>query len=133
MIQRLKHFCHFLAESFEEMGGVPKTLVIDNLKQFVEKPRTSNSEALLTAKFIEFCKDYDIKPLPSMPTDHKPKGKTETQNKVVDQLKNYNGKYKDLMHVHEILAIINKEDNESISQATKFPRVFLLEKRKKVT
>lgn len=29
------------------------------------------------------------------------------------------------MHVHEILAIINKEDNESISQATKFPRVFL--------
>lgn len=34
------------------------------------------------------------------------------------------------MHVHEILAIINKEDNESISQATKFPRVFLLEKEK---
>ncbi len=120
----------FLAETFEQMGGVPKTLVIDNLKQFVEKPRTSNSEALLTAKFIEFCKDYDIKPLPSIAYRPQTKGKTETQNKVVDQLKNYNGKYKDLMHVHDILEVINKEDNESISQATKFPRVFLLEKEK---
>ena len=120
----------FLAETFEQIGGVPKTLVIDNLKQFVEKPRTSQSEAILTSKFIEFCKDYDIKPLPSMPYRPQTKGKIETQNKVVDQLKNYNGKYKDLMHVHEILAVINKEDNESISQATKFPRVFLLKKEK---
>ena len=120
----------FLAESFEAMGGVPKSLVIDNLKQFVEKPRTSKTKAILTAKFIEFCKDYDIKPLPSMPYRPQTKGKTETQNKVVDQLKNYNGKYKDLMHVHDILEVINKEDNEGISQATKFPRVFLLEKEK---
>lgn len=120
----------FLAESFEDMGGVPKTLVIDNLKQFVEKPRTSKTEAILTSKFIEFCKDYGIEPRPAIAYRPQTKGKTETQNKVVDQLKNYNGKYKDLMHVHEILAVINKEDNESISQATKFPRVFLLEKEK---
>ena len=85
----------------------------------------------MTSKFIEFCKDYDIKPLPAMPYRPQTKGKTETQNKIVDQLKNYNGKYKDLMHIHDILAIIDKEDNEGISQATKFPRVFLLEKEKR--
>lgn len=120
----------FLAETFEQIGGVPKTLVIDNLKQFVEKPRTKGEGAILTNKFIEFCRDYGIKPLPSIAYRPQTKGKTETQNKIVDQLKNYNGKYKDLMHVHEILEVINKEDNESISQATKFPRVFLLEKEK---
>jgi hypothetical protein len=32
--------------------------------------------------------------------------------------------------MHERLEKINQEDNESISQATKFPRVFLLEKEK---
>ena len=63
---------------------------------------------------------------------HRPqtKGKTETQNKIVDQMKNYNGKYIDLYHMHDILATINEEDNKSISQATKFPRIFLFEKEK---
>ena len=65
-----------------------------------------------------------------MPYRPQTKGKTETQNKVVDQLKNYNGKYNDLIDIHDMLEIINKEDNEKISQATKFPRVFLLEKEK---
>lgn len=32
--------------------------------------------------------------------------------------------------MHEILEVINKEDNEAISQATKFPRIFLLKKEK---
>src|SRR5690625_600897 len=67
----------FLAESFEEIGGVPHELVIDNLKQFVEKSR-----------------------------------------------------YKDIYDMHEKLAIIHNEDNNNISQATKFPRRFLLEKEK---
>jgi len=120
----------FLAENFEKLGGVPRELVIDNLKQFVEKARTKNSPAILTTKFMEFCKDYGIKPIVCMSRRPQTKGKTETQNKVVDQLKNYNGKYKDLYEVSELLETINKEDNESISQATKFPRIFLLEKEK---
>lgn len=65
-----------------------------------------------------------------MPNRPQTKGKTETQNKIVSQLKNYNGKYKDLMDIHDKLSTISKEDRESISQATKFPRIFLLEKEK---
>ncbi|MDD4283232.1 MAG: hypothetical protein PHX03_05540 [Bacilli bacterium] len=34
----------FLAISFEEIGGVPKELVIDNLKQFVETPRRNGNQ-----------------------------------------------------------------------------------------
>ena len=120
----------FLAETFEELGGTPRELVIDNLKPFVEKPRRGGEGAVLTAKFAEFCKDYSIEVKPCIPYRPQTKGKTETQNKVVDQLKNYNGKYNGLIDMHETLEVINKEDNESISQATKFPRIFLLEKEK---
>jgi putative transposon-encoded protein len=120
----------FLAESFEEIGGLPKELVIDNLKAFVDIPRRQGEAAQLTNAFSEFAKDYNIQIEPCMPYRPQTKGKTETQNKIVSQLKNYNGKYKDLIDIHDTLAIINKEDNESISQATKFPRIFLLEKEK---
>lgn len=37
----------FLAQAFEEIGGVPKELVIDNLKSFVEKPRQSSKDKAL--------------------------------------------------------------------------------------
>jgi transposase len=120
----------FLAKSFEDIGGVPRELVIDNLKQFVEIPRYRDQEAILTAKFSEFCKDYGITVKPCMPYRPQTKGKTETQNKIVDQLKNYNGTYQGLMDMHGKLEIINQEDNQNISQATKFPRAFLLEKEK---
>lgn len=120
----------FLAKSFEEIGGVPRELVIDNLKQFVDIPRYRDQEAILTAIFTEFCKDYGIIVKPCMPRRPQTKGKTETQNKIVDQLKNYNGTYQGLMDMHDKLEIINQEDNLDISQATKFPRAFLLEKEK---
>lgn len=109
---------------------MPKELVIDNLKQFVETPRRNGKPAILTAKFDEFCKDYGITAKPCIPARAQTKGKTETQNKIVDQLKNYNGKYIDIYDMHEKLEIINTEDNQDISQATKFPRNFLLAKEK---
>src|SRR5690554_4150270 len=105
-------------------------VVIDNLKQFVEKPRYKDRDPILTNKLIEFAKDYNIEIKPCMPYRPQTKGKTETQNKIVDQLKNYNGKYNDVYEMHEKLEIIHKEDNDSISQATKLPRSFLFEKEK---
>lgn len=127
---KVENLLSFLAESFEKIGGVPKEIVIDNLKQFVEKPRRNGEPAILTSKFEEFCKDYGIKVRPCIPHRPQTKGKTETQNKIVEQMKNYNGKYIDIYHMHEILEIINKEDNDNVSQATKFPRIFLFEKEK---
>ena len=121
----------FLAQAFEEIGGVPKELVIDNLKQFVEKARNKKGDdAILNSKFEEFCKDYGITPRPCMPRRPQTKGKTETQNKTVDQLRNYNGEYNGVLDMHEKLDVINKEDNERISQATRLPRIFLLQKEK---
>lgn len=120
----------FLAESLEKINGSPKELVIDNLKQFVTKPKDKENEAIFNSKFEQFCKDYNIKIYSCMPYRPQTKGKTETQNKIVDQLKNYNGKYKDIDEMHEKLFIINEEDNTNISQATLLPRKFLYEKEK---
>lgn len=120
----------FLAETFEDMGGVPKEIVIDNLKAFVEKARYRKTPAILNWKFEEFCKDYGITVKPCVARRPQTKGKTETQNKIVDQLKNYNGHYTDLDDIREKLEIINKEDNDAISQATKLPRIFLFNKEK---
>lgn len=120
----------FLAKAFEELGGVPRELVIDNLKAFVDIPRRDGRPAILGSKFMEFCKDYGITPKPCVPYRPQTKGKIETQNKIVDQLKNYNGAYQDLDAMHKMLATINTEDNENISQATNFPRNFLFIKEK---
>ena len=120
----------FLAEAFEEIGGVPKEIVIDNLKAFVEKSRYKENPAILNSKFEEFCKEYGIKVKPCIARRPQTKGKTETQNKIVDQLKNYSGYYNDIDDIHEKLKIINEEDNNSISQATKLPRIFLFNKEK---
>lgn len=121
----------FLAEAFEYLGGAPEELVIDNLKQFVMKSRTTKGDqAILNTKFEEFCKDFGIKVKTCMPRRPQTKGKTETQNKVVDQLKNYNGIYAGILDMHEKLSTICREDNEKISQATRLPRLFLLSKEK---
>ena len=69
----------FLTEAFEEIGGEPREFVIDNLKAFVEKPRTSTGDiAVLSSRFSEFCKDYGIEPRPCMVYRPQTKGKTET-------------------------------------------------------
>lgn len=120
----------FLANAFEKLGGVYGELVIDNIKCLVDKPRTYNTDAIINAKFIEFAKDYGFEIKPCMPYRAQTKGKTESQNKVVEQLLNYNGDYNDLYDVCDKLVVINTEDNDSVSQATLVKSSFLLKKEK---
>ena len=120
----------FLAKAFDELGGAPKELVIDNIKCLVDTPRKGDLPAILNNKFIEFIKDYNINCLPCMPRRPETKGKTETQNKKPSRLKNYNGIYNNLLDIHEKLKMINDLENEGISQATNLPRTLLLQKEK---
>lgn len=121
----------FLAECFESMGGVPKEIVIDNIKCLVDKARDKNgNEAILNSKFIEFLKNYNLICKPCMPRRPQTKGKTETQNKWPSQLKNYNGTYTCIDDIHDKLKILNDEDNSNISQATKLPRNLLYKREK---
>ena len=110
----------FLAQASEEIGGVPCQLVIDNIKCLVDKPRDNRKEAIINSRFIEFSKDYCFEILPCMQYRPETKGKVETKNKILEQIKNYNGTYTDLCDTHEISDKINEEYNSSISQATGF-------------
>lgn len=109
---------NFLASAFETIGGVPKELVIDNIKCLVDKPRTKDKDAILNAKFEEFLRDYNLKCKPCMPYRPETKGKTETQNKKPSQLENYNGTYIDLLDVHDKLKIINGRINLTFIRAS---------------
>ncbi len=121
----------FLAKCFDELGGAPKELVIDNIKCLVDVPRKKDgTPAILNVKFVEFLKDYNIECFPCMPARPETKGKTETQNKKPSRLKNYNGEYNNLLDIHGKLKEINDKENEGISQATNLPRIFLLQKEK---
>ena len=62
--------------------------------------------------------------MPCMPYRPQTKGKTETQNKIVDQLKNYNGHYSGLSDIHDKLEMINNEDNERPRRQQDFPETF---------
>ena len=48
----------------------------------------------------------------------------------MEQLYNYNGTYEGIGAMHHRLKQLNEEDNKNISQATRLPRCFLLEKEK---
>lgn len=121
----------FLSEVFNELEGVPKEIVIDNFKAAVDKPRTKNSNAIINSKFLEFAKDYGFKILPCMPCRPQTKGKVESQNKIINQIKNYGGSYRDFNDIGNIIDMITIEDNENISQATGFPATLLLKNEKK--
>jgi transposase len=48
----------FLAQVFEEIGGVPKEILFDNAKCIASQPRTPDQEGIPTIKLQEFAKEY---------------------------------------------------------------------------
>ncbi|MED3825544.1 DDE-type integrase/transposase/recombinase, partial [Priestia flexa] len=47
----------FLTESFEAFGGVPKTIVTDNMKTVMDEPRTEYQKGKVNERFYQFAKD----------------------------------------------------------------------------
>ncbi len=42
----IAHLWRYLTEIFEHIGGVPKTILFDNLKTVMDEPRTAKSKEL---------------------------------------------------------------------------------------
>ena len=68
-------FIRCLENAFRKFGGVPKTLVIDNLKAAVKRADWFDPE--LCPKFAAFAKHYEIAVLPTKPYTPRHKGKVE--------------------------------------------------------
>jgi len=74
--QTTENFIRCLENSFRSFGGVPQTLVIDNLRAAVT--RVDWFEPELNAKVEEFCRHYGTVILPTRPAMPHHKGKVES-------------------------------------------------------
>ena len=79
--QTTEDFFRCLENAFAHFGGVPKTLVIDNLKAAVAHPDWFDPE--LTPKVRAFCQHYGTVILPTKPYTPRHKGKVEAGVKYV--------------------------------------------------
>ncbi|MDD3546344.1 MAG: IS21 family transposase [Kiritimatiellae bacterium] len=79
--QTTDEFLRALENAFHVFGGVPKTLVIDNLKAAVTHPDWFDPE--LTPKVQSFCRHYGTVILPTKPYMPRHKGKVESGVKYV--------------------------------------------------
>ena len=66
-----------LREAFERYG-VPRELLVDNMKQLVDTPASGDRPARFNAEFLSFCRHYgNIKPVACHPYWPRTKGKVE--------------------------------------------------------
>lgn len=79
--QTTEDFFRCLENAFAHFGGVPQTLVIDNLKAAVAHPDWFDPE--LTPKVQSFCRHYGTVILPTRPYTPRHKGKVESGVKYV--------------------------------------------------
>lgn len=79
--QTTEDFLGALENAFAHFGGVPRTLVIDNLKAAVAHPDWFDPE--LTPKVQSFCRHYGTVILPTKPYMARHKGKVESGVKYV--------------------------------------------------
>lgn len=79
--QTTENYIRALENAFRHFGGVPETLVIDNLRAAVKNPDWFDPE--LNPKIIEFAKHYNIVILPTRPYTPEHKGKVESRVKYV--------------------------------------------------
>jgi transposase len=79
--QTTENFIRSLENSFRAFGGVPKTLVIDNLKAAVKNADWFDPD--LNPKVVEFARHYGIVILPTKPYTPRHKGKIEGGVKYV--------------------------------------------------
>jgi transposase len=79
--QTSEDFIRCLENAFAHFGGVPKTLVIDNLRAAVAHPDWFDPE--LNPKLQSFCRHYNTVILPTKPYMPRHKGKVESGVKYV--------------------------------------------------
>ena len=79
--QTTENYIRALENAFRHFGGVPETLVIDNLRAAVKNPDWFDPE--LNPKIIDFAKHYNTVILPTKPYTPEHKGKVESQVKYV--------------------------------------------------
>lgn len=79
--QKIADFLHALSCCLSDLGGVPETLVPDNLKSAVTK--TSSYAPVINPALADFANHYDMAVVPARPYKPRDKGGVENHVKVI--------------------------------------------------
>ena len=107
----------FLTESFEIIGGVPKILLVDNMKTIMDEARTEYKKGKVNIRFSQFAKDFGFEVQPCIAGRPQTKGKVESTMKLIDEIHAYQGKFSYEELSHFIQKLCNRANNE-FSQGT---------------
>ncbi len=119
----------FLTESFEALGGVPKTIVTDNMKTVMDEPRTKYTKGKVNVRFDQFAQDMGFKVKPCIAGRPNTKAKIEAPMKILDEIHAYQGKF-DYEELHQFVQKLCNRINHSYHQGTgKIPVLALKKKR----
>src|SRR5699024_2764703 len=109
----------FLTESFERLGGVPKTILVDNMKTVMDQSRTKYEKGVVNEKFDQYAKDFNFEVRPCVARRAQTKGKVEAPMKIIDEIHAYQGKfnYEELNEfVERLCNRVNNEYNQGSGQ-----------------
>ncbi|PGT79443.1 IS21 family transposase [Bacillus sp. AFS040349] len=119
----------FLTESFEVFGGVPKTILTDNMKTVMDEPRTEYQQGTVNERFYQFASDMGFEVKPCIAGRPRTKAKVEAPMKLIDEIHAYQGKF-DYEELHQFVQQLCDRINNSYHQGTgKIPILALKKER----
>ena len=104
---------HLMVECFEAFGGVPRTILTDNMKTVMTAARTLHTSGRLNPRFEAFAKDFGFEVKPCVAATPRTKGKIESQMKYLEEIRAYSGQL-NLVELYELVAKINRRVNNTI-------------------
>lgn len=107
----------FLTESFEALGGVPKTILTDNMRTIMDEPRTEYQKGKVNSRFFQFSKDMGFEVVPCIAGRPKTKAKVESPMKFLDEIHAYQGKF-NYEELHQFVQNLCNRINHSCHQGT---------------
>lgn len=105
----------FLTDCFETIGGVPKTILVDNMKTVMDEPRTEYRKGKVNERFYQFAKDFGFEIKPCIAGRPQTKAKVEAPMKILDEIHAYQGQfnYEELnQFIEELCNRVNHEYNQ---------------------
>jgi transposase len=119
----------FLMESFEAIGGVPKTILTDNMKTVMDVARTEYKKGVVNERFDQFSKDCGFEVRPCIAGRPRTKAKVEAPMKLIDEIHAYQGQF-NYEELHQFVQKLCNRINTSYHQGTGKIPVLALEKEK---
>lgn len=120
---------HALTNLFEKVGGVPKTVLTDNMKTIVDVPQRRGAATQFNPEILEFARTFGFEIKACRPRTPQTKGKVETGMKFLDEIHAYQGQL-DFDGLCKQVQVIEDRINMNICQSTGCSPLQLWEKEK---